>query len=150
MDRPQWDDLFIDMCCLISKRSTCARIQTAAILARDNVVISIGYNGVVSGKQHCKVVWSGAIKDSNEFYEAHHKWSRENELHGEMNCLLQAAKNGIMVDGSTLYTLYSPCIDCSKCIVASGVKRVVYKNLYNRDKSGLILLEQSGILVQQV
>jgi dCMP deaminase len=159
IDRPDWDNIFMEMCETISKRSTCSRIKTASVIQKNNIVISIGYNGSVSNSKHCNEYWieyylenykqkfktfDDFIK-SKDFYDEHHKWSEINELHGEMNAILQACKNGIILQGSTIYTLYSPCINCAKCIISSGITQVCYKNIYKRDTRGIDFLTKNNI-----
>ena len=94
--RPDWDETFLEMTQTLTKRSTCVRIQTAAILVRDSRVISIGYNGVSSGSQHCVDYWKeyhlscqadkystfADFLQSETFLELHHAWATKNELHG--------------------------------------------------------------------
>ena len=102
-NRLDWDNVFIEICETISKRSTCERIQTASIIIKDTNIISIGYNGVPSGQEHCKDYWHRYWKEnyssdieyhvfinSNDFYRNHHEYSIQNELHAEMNAILQS------------------------------------------------------------
>jgi dCMP deaminase len=155
-NRPKWDNTFMDICEVMSKRSTCLRIQTASIIVKNNVIISVGYNGVAPGQEHCQDYWFEKFIDikmnsfeefikSDYFYNEHHKWSNNNELHGEMNAILFAGKNGISLDGGELYTIYSPCINCAKAILTSGIKKVVYKKLYKRSDEGIIFLRDRGV-----
>ena len=158
--RKNWNSIFMEMCYILSKRSTCLRLKTASVIQRDNIVISIGYNGSVSGGKHCSDYWVeqyfgrdntvSGFKDflkSAKFYEDHHKWSTCNELHGEMNAILQAGKNGISLKNSTIFTIYSPCINCAKCIISSGIKEVYYSKMYNRDKSGVDFLKKNNVKI---
>jgi dCMP deaminase len=159
IQRKSWDSIFMEMCFTIAQRSTCAKLKTASVIQRNNVVISIGYNGSVAKALHCNEYWlsyyythhttdyetSKEFLKSDLFYEEHHKWSVFNELHGEQNAILQAGKNGISLEGSTLYTIYSPCIGCAKCIISAGIKKVYYDRIYNRDTSGIEFLEKNHI-----
>jgi dCMP deaminase len=164
-ERPSWDSIFIEMCETLSKRATCVRIQTASIIQKNNVIVSIGYNGVVSGAEHCSNHWfhywcenkknlEGKFENfvlSKKFYDLHHEWSNLNEIHGEMNAILQAGKNGISLNGATIYTLYAPCINCAKSIKTSGIKNVIYKHKYLRDanETGIIFLKKNGVYIEQ-
>ena len=149
---------------LVAQQSTCCRMQVGAVLVKDNRVISIGFNGTATGQEHCEDYFANVYKKeyasqfstyeeyhaSRTFYDAHGKFSNENELHAEQNAILFAAKNGISTAGSTLYVTYSPCIHCAKVIVAAGVSRVFYKNLYDRSQDGLIFLDKNGIECRQL
>lgn len=159
--RPTWDIVFMNICETVAKRSTCVRIQTAAILVKDFNIISIGYNGCCPKMEHCVDFWYkeylfkyksqgtwDAFLQSDFFYKAHHDYSTRNEIHGELNAIINAAKNNSSSEHSTMYTLYAPCINCAKLIVASRVKRVVYKNLYKRDQAGLEFLVENKVAVQ--
>lgn len=85
------------------------------------------------------------------FREEHHAWANEHEIHAEVNGLLFAAKNGVSVDGSTLYVTHSPCVMCVKTLAQSGVVQVVYSNLYDKNpENWKQKLEDAGINVIQV
>lgn len=164
MQRPSWDELFISVTQQFARRSTCARLQTAAILVKDRRIVSLGYNGVVKDAEHCLDYWrtrynNGAIQGdyetfesflkSDEFYREHHPWSVTNEIHGEQNAILYAGREGIPIRNTTLYTLYAPCINCAKVIIATGIVRVVYLHEYKRDTSGADFLRTHHIPVEQ-
>jgi len=160
--RPSWNEIFIKMCEVLVLRSTCLRIQTSSIIQKDNVIVSIGYNGTPSGSEHCNEYWKkyylknmttkyftfNNFLKSKDFYKLHHEWSNLNELHGELNAILQAGKNGISLKNSKLYTLYSPCINCAKSIIMSGIYVVYYKYEYKRDLRGINLLKKNNILTK--
>ena len=160
--RPTWHEFHMDICEVARKRSTCLRIQTGTIIERNNRILSTGYNGSVSGSQHCCDYWFEKFQNddnyaifekflrSDEFYYEHHKWSIENELHGEMNAILHAGKIGVTLEGSTLYTTYSPCINCAKAIVSSGIKKVFFKCLYKRDDRGIKFLATHKIVCNKI
>ena len=140
----KWDYTLLNIAKLISKHSTCIRKKVGCLIAVNNRIISVGYNGTVSGKMHCQDVFKD--KEQGEgFYDAHGDFSRHNEVHAEQNCISYSAKHGLSIDGGCLYVTVSPCIDCAKIIVASGIKRVVYAEKYDRDPKGLDFLEQSNI-----
>lgn len=158
MERPNWNQVYMEMCDTLSKRSTCLRLQTASIIVKNNIVVSVGYNGVPSKQEHCVEYWSkhnpyptlDELKHSEYFYEKHHEWSTIHEIHGEMNAILFAGKNGIPLTDATIYTLYSPCIQCAKAILTSGIKYVYFKELYKRNTDGIELLNKQGIHIQQL
>lgn len=161
-DRPDWDTVFMEMTAILSTRSTCARLQTACILVRDKRIVSIGYNGVASGAKHCMDYWHEYWCENTEFtnrntfeeflksplfYDLHHIWSQNTELHGEQNAILHACKIGTSTNGTTLYTSYSPCINCAKVILTAGVQHVIYKHEYSRDLSGVEFLKDNNVIV---
>ncbi len=131
---------------VIEKRSTCLKLKVAALLIKDDRIISTGWNGVPSKHKHCCDFFSGEELD---FAEKHHEFHVNNELHAEQNCIAYAAKNGISTDNSTLFISISPCCSCAKLIIAGGIKSVYYINEY-KDISGNDLLSKSGIKVMKL
>jgi dCMP deaminase len=127
MTRPSWDEYFMSMAELASTRSTCDRLQAGAVLVKDKRVLATGYNGSPSGLDHCDDV--GHLMEEGHCIRT---------LHAEENTLLQCAKFGVMSEGSTIYTVASPCYHCFKKLVAGGVKEIVAKKIY-RDST----IEQS-------
>ena len=159
--RPAWNETFMEMAHVLAKRSTCLRLQTASIIVKDNVIISVGYNGSTPGALHCSDHWREVEDDisdrefqfflkSDDFQEMHHEWSVEHELHGEMNAILFASRSGIPLENSCLYTIYSPCIHCAKSIISCGIKQVYYQQDYHRDTRGVRFLRSRGIRVEQL
>jgi dCMP deaminase len=140
------DTLFMNIAEQVAQRSTCLRIHVGAVLVKDDRIISIGYNGVPSGRKHCVDHFMETYThdyrneyksfkhfvDSQEFRELHRVFSEENEIHSEMNIISFAAKNGISTNGTTLYTTLSPCHACSKMIIQAGIDMVIFKDKYDR------------------
>ena len=159
MERRSWESIFINICETVAQRSTCARIKTAAIIVKNKNIISIGYNGCPSGFIHCQDYWySYWKKEKNEeyplwqdfvksdyFYKNHHLFANKNELHAEMNCICNAAKNNTNSKDATIFTLYAPCTNCAKIIISSGISCVYYKYEYKRDIEGIDLLKNNNI-----
>lgn len=155
MNRPDWNETFMDMCHVLARKSTCAKLQTATVITIDNRIITIGYNGTPTGNEHCYDYWhaywtsyfSGmSFPDflrSDEFLAKHHEYSAHTEIHAESNAILFGAKNGIKLIGASLYTIYSPCIQCSKEIVTVGIKRVYYNKVYSQ--AGLLFLSKNNV-----
>jgi dCMP deaminase len=99
----------------------------------------MGYNGVRAGAQHCSDYFGSGGADIS----GHREWSARFEIHAEMNALLKCKEN---LAGATLYTLFSPCSQCAKNIVAAGIKKVVYREPYKREfYAGCATLEMSGV-----
>lgn len=118
-----------------SRLSYCKRKQVGAIIVRDKMIISDGYNGTPSGFENC-------CEDD----EGLTNWY---VLHAEANAILKVARSTQTCDGATLYITLSPCKECSKLIHQSGIKRVVYQVGY-RDSTGLDFLEKAGVIVEQI
>lgn len=112
---------FMDIANIISKGSTCQKHQVGAVIVRDNRIISHGYNGVPSGSIHCCDIDHG---------DNHHQWSLENEIHAEANALIWAGRSGISCVNAIMYCTLSPCYDCTKLIIASGISLLVYRDEY--------------------
>lgn len=115
--------------------SYCKRKQVGAIIVKDRMIISDGYNGTPSGFENC-------CEDDEGL-------TRWDVLHAEANAILKVARSTQSCEGATLYITLSPCKECSKLIHQSGIKRVVYHNGY-RDDSGLQFLIKAGIEVEQI
>jgi dCMP deaminase len=138
----------MDMCHVIARRSTCLRLQTAAILVKNRVVISMGYNGSLSNALHCSDYWEDVDTSSEEFLFNHHNWSVDNELHAECNAITNLSPE-ISANGATLYCIYSPCSKCAEIIASVGIVEVVYSEFYKRDTTGLEFLKSIGIVCRK-
>ena len=134
-----------------AEMSKCQRLKVGAVIAKENNIISVGYNGTPSGFKH-----SGKyeredeieiIKDTNKVKEL--KTDESRVIHAEQNALMFAARLGHSTDGATLYVTHSPCSKCAQLIAQAGIKRVVFKEKY-RDDSGLKMLKQLGIKIDQL
>ena len=141
-----YDKLMIETAINVSSYSTCGRVKVGAVLALDDRIIASGYNGVASGLVHCTTVFPKEIRKGEEFSKTHHQFSTNNEIHAEQNLISFCAKNGIKTDGATIYITHSPCIHCAKLIIASGIKRVVYNELYDRDQNFMVLFDRLKIM----
>ena len=113
-----------------AKLSHCERKQVGALIVKDRMIISDGFNGTPSGFDNCCEDEDGLTK-----------WE---VLHAEANAILKVASSTQSAEGSTLYITLSPCQQCSKLIHQAGIKRVVYSRAY-RDTSGLNFLEKAGV-----
>lgn len=139
--RPSWDEYFMEIAETIKKRSTCLRRQVGAVIVKDNRILTTGYNGVPPKMRHCDEV--GCLrKELNIPSGQRHELCRA--LHAEQNAIVQAAKYGISIEGSTIYITNQPCIICAKLIIASGIKRIVYSGDYP-DELSLSMLKESGV-----
>ncbi|HVP59217.1 MAG TPA: dCMP deaminase family protein [Myxococcaceae bacterium] len=119
MGRSSWDQYFMDIARQVATRATCDRKHVGAVLVRDRTILSTGYNGSIRGMPHCDEV--GHMMENGHCVAT---------VHAEANAILQAAKNGVRIDGATLYTTASPCWPCFKLVANSGCVRIVYGEFY--------------------
>jgi dCMP deaminase len=127
MQRPSWDQYFMDITRLVATRSSCLRRQVGALLVKDRNILATGYNGVPSGISHCND--AGCLRERLAVPSGErHELCRG--LHAEQNAIIQAAKHGTNIDGSTLYCTTMPCIICTKMIINAGIARVIYSEGY--------------------
>lgn len=143
------DSVFLSIAGIFASQSTCSRVHVGSIIVKDKRIISSGYNGVPKGFAHCNEIFTKEKIEElgNEVFLKEHKaFSDRYELHAEENAIAFAAKNGVSLDGSTIYTTTSPCHRCAKLITSSGISRVVFETLYDRENSR-DFLESSGIVV---
>lgn len=144
MNRPSWDEYFMEITRLVARRSTCLRRQVGAILVKDRHILATGYNGTPSGITHCAE--TGCLRQKlNVPSGERHELCRG--LHAEQNALLQAARHGVNITGATLYCTNSPCIICSKMIINAGVVSVVYLEGYP-DALSAEMLKEAGLKVE--
>lgn len=121
--RKDWDAYFMDIAKVVSSRATCPRKHVGAVIVRDRTVLSTGYNSAIRGADHCEDV--GCMMEDGHCVRV---------VHAEANSIIQAAKNGVGIDGASIYTLASPCWPCFKLIANAGIKRIVYKEFYRDER----------------
>jgi dCMP deaminase len=122
--RADWHSYFMGIAHQAATRATCPRKHVGAVIVRDKTVLSTGYNGSVRGLPHCEDV--GCQMEDGHCVAT---------VHAEANAILQAAKNGVMIEGAELYTTASPCWGCFKLIVNSGIRRIYFGEFYRDEKS---------------
>ncbi|HEY6837285.1 MAG TPA: cytidine/deoxycytidylate deaminase family protein [Geobacteraceae bacterium] len=145
MQRPSWDEYFMEITHLVAKRSTCLRRQVGAVIVKDKNILATGYNGAPSGVTHCIQV--GCLREKLKVPSGErHELCRG--LHAEQNAIIQAAKHGTNIDGATLYCTTMPCVICSKMIINAGVRRIVYEEGYP-DELAAELMGESGVAVER-
>lgn len=134
--------------------STCAKIKVACIVIKKGRVISTGWNGVTSAMTHCEEVFKGKELgqpgDKTRLSDEHHHFATHNEIHAEMNAIAFAARYGTKTHGADLMCSWSPCLECSKIIVAAGIKKVYYTNVYGRQPEGIEFLEKNNVKTEYI
>ena len=131
----KFDKSYLDMAAIWARNSYCKRRQVGAIIVKDRMIISDGYNGTPSGFENICEDESGVTKPY--------------VLHAEANAITKVAKSGNSSLGATLYVTASPCLECAKLIIQAGIRRVVYRDEY-RITDGIDLLRKAGIEVEKV
>jgi dCMP deaminase len=138
MDRITRDQMFKEFLTTLAKRSTCLKSRVAALIVMDGRIISTGYNGSPKSMKHCLEV--GCQIKNNACIRT---------LHAETNAIAFAARYGIKTDGSVMYTSISPCLNCAKIIINSGITEVVFMEEY-RKPEGTKLLIEAGIKLRKL
>jgi dCMP deaminase len=121
--RASWDDYFMAIAKVVSSRSTCHRKFVGAVLVRNRTILSTGYNGSIRGMPHCTDV--GHMMENGHCVAT---------IHAEVNAILQAARNGVGIEGATCYVTASPCWNCFKACVNAGVQRIGFGEFYRDER----------------
>ncbi|WP_164014038.1 deoxycytidylate deaminase [Pyxidicoccus trucidator] len=117
--RVSWDQYFMDIAKQVATRATCDRKHVGAVVVRERTILSTGYNGSIRGLPHCDDV--GHMMENGHCVAT---------VHAEANAIIQAATNGVSIDGATIYTTASPCWPCFKLIANAGLVRIVFGEFY--------------------
>jgi len=136
--RVSWDQYFMDIATQVATRATCDRKHVGAVIVRGRTILSTGYNGSIRGLPHCDDV--GHMMENGHCVAT---------VHAEANAIIQAATNGVSIDGATIYTTASPCWPCFKLIANAGLVRIVFGEFYRDprifDFAGRLKLELVGL-----
>ena len=140
------DKNFINIAAELSCASKCVSKQVGAVIVKDGRILSTGYNGTPAGYSNCSDHWEG------KYTKEHHEWSKTYEIHAEMNAIIWAARRGISIEGATIYVTLEPCADCSKNIIASGIKRIVYAKEYEHNHSETVskFIKDNGVVIEKL
>jgi dCMP deaminase len=117
--RAAWDQYFMSIAQVVATRATCPRKYVGAVIVRDKTILSTGYNGSIRGMPHCSEV--GHMMEDNHCVAT---------IHAEANAIIQAARNGVRIDGATIYVTASPCWNCFKMVANAGIGRIAYGEFY--------------------
>lgn len=127
MERPSWDDYFMEITEVVAKRSTCLRRQVGALLVKDKRILSSGYNGAPTNLPHCSE--AGCVRQKLNIPSGErHELCRG--LHAEQNAIVHAAMHGISIKDATMYVTNQPCVQCAKMIINGGIMRIVFSQGY--------------------
>jgi dCMP deaminase len=143
--RPGWHFYFMDMAHLVAKRATCDRKHVGAVIVRNKMAVSTGYNGSPRGLPHCDDV-------GHELVNMNGRDSCIRTVHAEANAIAQAARSGAAIEGASIYTTASPCYDCMKLIINAGITEVVcgefYQSRYGQSGDMAALAERAGVKLE--
>ena len=156
MDRPNWDEYFMQMAELAATRSTCLRRQVGAAIIKHKHVVATGYNGVPRGIVHCEERGGCLREKLNVPSGERHELCMG--LHAEQNAIIQAGTHGINIKGATIYCTHSPCILCAKMLTNAGIVKFVmcleypddsYKKLFQEANIAYSSLEVPDLIITQ-
>ena len=134
ISRIGWNEYFMSIASLASCRSPCKKLHVGSVIVKENRIISMGYNGFISGIPH-----KSYIIDGHE----------QATIHSEINAISDCAKRGVSINNSKIYITHFPCINCFKAIVSSGIKEIIYMNDYNNNELVNILAKDSNIVINK-
>ncbi|HEB89391.1 MAG TPA: hypothetical protein ENI85_07455 [Deltaproteobacteria bacterium] len=146
-ERPGWDDYFMDIARVVASRSNCVKRKVAAVVTRDKRIISTGYNGTPRGTTNCN---EGGCPRCNDLARGGTRLDECLCSHAEENAITQAAYHGVSLKGGTVYSTFSPCLQCTKMIINAGLDEVVYQSDYPLGKVSLELLREAGVLARKI
>lgn len=142
--RPTWDSYFMEITKLVASRSSCLRRKVGAVLVKDKRILATGYNGAPTGMKHCEEV--GCLRERLHVPSGErHELCRG--LHAEQNAIIQAARQGTEIVGSTLYCTTAPCSLCAKMLINAGVVRIIYEGNYP-DERAMEFFQEAGVKVE--
>ena len=144
MDRPSWDEYFMEMAKLTARRSTCLRRHVGAVIVKDRHIVATGYNGAPRGLAHCEER-GGCMREKLGIPSGQrHELCRA--LHAEQNAIIQAATLGQSVEGATIYITHQPCVICAKMIINAGIEKIIVEEGYP-DQLSVEILEEAGLKI---
>ncbi len=143
MSRPSWDEYFMDMLDSISGRATCDRGKNSAIIVKNKRILATGYVGSPVGLPHCDE--KGHLLRDVLHTDGEVRKHCVRTTHAEANAIANAARFGVSVNNSTIYTKMFPCLDCTKLLINAGVKRIVVLRDYHASHDSKKFLEQAGV-----
>lgn len=147
MERPTWDEYFMEMAELTARRSTCMRRQVGAVIVKEKRAIATGYNGAPSGIIHCQE--RGGCLRQKMGVPSGQRHELCMALHAEQNAIIQAASMGHAIEGGTIYITHQPCVICAKMIINAGIRRIVVKEGYP-DQLSVDILKEAGLKIEKM
>lgn len=133
--RLEWDEYFIAIALLASKRSTCSRLNVGCVIVKDNRILATGYNGFLRGAPHI----SRVVNNHEQF-----------TVHAEQNAICDAAHRGVSLNLSIAYVTHYPCLTCLKLLIASGIKEIKYLNDYKNNPLTTEMINENNITIERL
>lgn len=135
IDRPNWNEYFMTVAYLISKRSSCDRLHVGCVIVDNLRIISTGYNGHIKGAPHTSKIING---------------HEQMTIHAEANAITDSASRGVKIGNTAAYITHYPCINCAKNLISSGVKEIYYSEDYKNDPLCKELYELANVKVTKL
>ncbi len=145
MDRPTWDQYFMDITLAVAKRATCDRGRSGAVIAKNKQVLATGYVGAPAGLAHCDEI--GHLMKTVTHGDGSTSQHCLRTTHAEQNAIVQAARNGVAIDGATIYCKMTPCFTCAKMIINAGIRRIVCEKKYHQGKESEDIFNEARVEV---
>lgn len=144
--RLPWPEYFMKIAHIVAERSTCLRRKVGAVAVKDRRILATGYNGAPSGLAHCLDI--GCLREKLKVPSGErHELCRA--LHAEQNVIVQAARHGINIEGSTIYCTTQPCLICTKMLINVGVREIYFQHSYP-DELSREMIRESGIVFSEM
>ena len=134
-DRLEWDEYFMSLALIASCRSSCQRLHVGCVIVKNNRIISMGYNGFISGAPH-----------KSRIIEGH----EQSTIHSEINAITDCAWRGVSLESTKIYITHFPCLNCFKSIAGCGIKEIIYNEDYNNNELIYELASESNIIIQKL
>src|SRR5713101_5470855 len=147
IQRPSWDEYFMNIAKVVAARSNCIKRKVASIIVKDKRVISTGYNGTPRGTRNCN---EGGCPRCNSLAPSGTKLDECLCSHGEENAIVQASYHGVSLKDAIIYTTFAPCLQCAKMIINSGIREVIYNMDYPLNHAAFQLFSEAGIFVRKL
>lgn len=145
--RPGWDEYFMGIAQMVAMRSNCIKRKVAAVVVKDQRIVSTGYNGTPRGITNCN---EGGCPRCSDLGGSGENLEECLCAHAEENSIAQAAYHGVSIKGATVYCTFSPCLGCTKLIINSGIAEVVYNEEYTIEDVPMRLLKEAGVTVRKI
>ena len=147
IQRPSWDEYFMNIAKVVASRSNCIKRKVAAIIVKDKRVISTGYNGTPRGTRNCN---EGGCPRCNSLAPSGTNLEECLCSHGEENAIVQASYHGVSLKDAIIYTTFAPCLQCAKMIINSGIHEVIYNMDYPLNDTAFRLFSEAGIFIRKL
>jgi dCMP deaminase len=147
VQRPSWDEYFMNIAKVVASRSNCMKRKVAAIIVRDKRVVSTGYNGTPRGTRNCN---EGGCPRCNSLATSGTALDECLCSHGEENAIVQASYHGVSLKDAVIYTTFAPCLQCTKMIINSGIREVIFNMDYPLNASSFRLFQEAGVFIRKL